>query len=272
MFYVFPTTSRSSQNRSQQASRRDTATVSRLLWRAATLLAHDVVVVAVDSLWGEKPLMAKKKKFFLALLRKSFIPAELAFHNKSWIFLIWSSSSLFWCSTKHSEATRKIWRLLPQNCPWISNSAHTRGTSAQTTCTICSLNKPRSFQTGGRNTGGQRRVKLVKNSHGYSSETATFFSSQVEPSQKSIWYISNIHLGQRSLKNISKVEAPFFFFKHITWKVNILSVKFKPDQSAFTSLPAEWGSNICRRQQEQRTYLWCQFFALLLIGKMVQVS
>lgn len=25
------------------------------------MLAHDVVVVAVDSLWGEKPLMAKKK-------------------------------------------------------------------------------------------------------------------------------------------------------------------------------------------------------------------
>lgn len=50
--------------------------------------ADDVVVVAVDSLCGggggwEAPRGKKKIKVFLALLRKSFIPAELAFHNKS---------------------------------------------------------------------------------------------------------------------------------------------------------------------------------------------
>lgn len=165
------------------------------------------------------------------------IPAELDFHNKSWIKVSFDPIPLFfWCSTEHSEATRKIWQLLPQNCHWISNSGRTRGMSAQTTCAICSL--PR------------RRVKLVKNSHGYSSDAAVFFQPPggMFPENHLIYFKYPFWAAVLLAR-----WKHLLFCKHITCKMKILSIKFKTDQSAFTLLPAERGSNTsaCGRSREK---------------------
>lgn len=124
---VFPTTSRWSQNRSQQASRSDTATVFRFLLRAATLLRMNLLLLLLTRFWGKTPPWQKTTTFWL-FWGKRLIPAELDFHNKSWIKVSFDPLPLFfWCSTEHDEATRKSGNFCLKTVPEYQIQAALKG-------------------------------------------------------------------------------------------------------------------------------------------------